>query len=134
MAEELGVPETPSPGMAQLYPGSDGRLYLMTGDGVATPIQVTRSVVLISDADSPYAIDETSGIVFINASAGGVVINLPAGADSRPEGYTFKAVNATNTITLTPSGSETIDGASTLTMSTHDAVRLVWSGTEWGVL
>lgn len=134
MAEELDTPEAPSPGKAQVYPGADGRLYLMTGDGVAVPIMVARAVVHITDADSPYDVDDTNGIIFIDAGAGAVDVNLPPGLDSRPEGYAFKATDATNDITIIPSGSETIDGAAQITLNTYDAAHLVWSGDEWAEL
>jgi hypothetical protein len=68
--------------------------------------------------------------------AGAVAVNLPAGATKQ----IFCIVDgtgdaATNNITITPNGAETINGASTLVLnSNREGVIIAYSGTEWLVL
>lgn len=76
---------------------------------------------------------EFNFIYLVDASSGTVTANLPAAADVF-NGFKvfFKLVDATNALTLDPNGSETIDGASTLSVSNlDDTVGIVCDGSNW---
>ncbi len=71
--------------------------------------------------------------VLADASGGAVVLNLPAASAQAEIIFRIKAVDVTNSITITPSGVETIDGvAGSITMSTlNEIVTLQSTGSQW---
>lgn len=92
----------------------------ITGDGsVGNPLvsaagsgfSYTRTLV----NTTPYAIVPTTGynVYYVDATAGSIVIDFPT-AVANGAWYIIKKIDATaNTVTLNPSGAETIDGLST---------------------
>lgn len=72
-----------------------------------------------------------------DATAGSIVASLPSAA-SAGNGFTvaFKKVDASiNTLTLDGSGSETIDGATTLSITAqNNSVAIVCDGSNWKIL
>jgi hypothetical protein len=76
---------------------------------------------------------EFNYVYLVDTSAGDVTANLPAVADVF-NGFTvyFKVTDATNDLIIDGNGSETIDGATTVTFSAEDQyIGLVTDGTEW---
>ena len=67
--------------------------------------------------NTPYTIAATDSVITCDASLGNVVINLPASAASGREITVKKLDSTVNTCTLTPSGSNTIDGAASVVVS-----------------
>ena len=71
--------------------------------------------------------------VLADASGGAVVLNLPAAATYSEIVFIIKAIDVSNTITITPSGVETIDGtAGSITLTTlNESVHLQSTGSTW---
>ena len=67
-----------------------------------------------------------------DASSAGVTVNLPSAAPN-PVTYTIVKVDATgNTVTIDPSGSQTVNGSATRVLSTQwESVTLVSDGSNW---
>jgi len=87
-------------------------------------------------ADSPVTVLTRDYSLVCTAAAGNVVLNLPA-ASAHPSGvYVIKKTDATaNTVTVTPNGAETIDGAGTLVLTAQNQARTIQSnGTTWRIL
>lgn len=66
-------------------------------------------------------------VVLVTTSGGSVTLTLPLA--SKHQGHTFvvKKMSAANTLTVQRSGSDTIDGATTLAWTTQYAARAVTS-------
>ena len=93
--------------------------------GLAPTVTKTASYTATAD-DHTIRVDTTSG---------NVTISLPAAASSVGRIFYIKKVAASNTVTIDPSGSETIDGSSTATLSSNYEHTTVQSnGTSWDVL
>ena len=76
------------------------------------------NIITVNFAASPYTVLPTSGttIYVVDCTAGNVVLNFPT-AVANTATYGVKKIDASaNTITLTPNGAETIDGAATQTI------------------
>jgi len=78
-------------------------------------------------------------ILSVVAPAAPVVVTLPAVAAVQPGRpyFIIRDDTATQTVTLDGSGSETIDGATTLAVGTagqYGALRIVSTGTAWRVI
>jgi len=86
--------------------------------------------------------DDTAGVpfdVYLCASAGGnVTVTLPAVSDTDVAAgrvVTIFKVDAANDVIIDADGSETINGATTVTMSSQYNYRTIFSnGTEWFVI
>jgi hypothetical protein len=92
--------------------------------------------VAIDDGNSPYTVDcDAVQLVIADSSSAGVTINLPAVASSANKYLTVKHVGSSNNVVLDGNGSETIDGATTHTLSTqYDVVRVYCDGSAWHVI
>lgn len=78
----------------------------------------------------------STGTQLVNATAGAVTVNLPSASLMIWQVYSIKKIDATaNAVTIDPSGSETIDGASTLALTTQwQRVQIQSNGVAWFVV
>ena len=85
---------------------------------------------------TPVTMDEYYDALMVDATTASATVNLPAAADALGKIYYIKKIDATgNTVTIDPSGAETIDGAATEVISTQFQSRTVISdGTEWHII
>ena len=69
---------------------------------------------------------------------GTYTVTLPPAADGKFNGVsgklTFKHSGASGTVTIDGSGSETIDGATTLALTTKTRATIVSDGTAWHII
>jgi len=88
---------------------------------------------LITDADSPYLLQRTA--VICDTTSGNITINLPKVSRNKLVYLVIHKRVAANTVTIDPAGSETIDGNSTLDItSATTSVVLESDGTEWNTV
>ncbi|MHB1310581.1 MAG: hypothetical protein ACYC3L_01095 [Gemmatimonadaceae bacterium] len=62
---------------------------------------------------------EADFVVLCDSTAGNYAVTLPAAASVPGQEFAIKKTVAANTVTITPSGSDTIDGAATLAVTTQ---------------
>lgn len=103
------------------------------GNFVWQGLGVTHAIVTKTASYNATTSDHT---IRVNATSGATTIALPSAATSTGRIYVIKKIDATgNTVTVDPNGSETIDGATTVVISTQYARTTVQSnGTSWDVL
>jgi len=72
-------------------------------------------------------------VIRCDASAGAFTVSLPTASGITGKAYLIKKVDSSaNAITIDPYGTETIDGAATITLaSQYDTVIIVSDGTNW---
>ena len=110
--------------------GTGANTVTITANGLALePVRialVSPDTVLATDAIVSYQL----------TVAGAVAVALPAGVTGTV--YYLKDGTgdaATNPITITPNGAETIDDAATATINTnYGAVTLAYTGAKWEIL
>lgn len=90
----------------------------------------------IATITSTTTLNSTHSTVLVNAATGPVTINLPTAATTTGRQYVIKKIDASaNAVTIDPSGTETVDGAATRSISTQYQVVTVQSnGSAWWVL
>lgn len=76
------------------------------------------NVTTVNFAVSPFALTaDGAGLVIVDASAGNVVLNLPAANVFAALRFQIKRIDATaNTVTINRAGADTIDGATNVTL------------------
>jgi hypothetical protein len=101
---------------------------------VFSPLLITW-VNVSPGTTSPAASDAGSGYL-CNTSSGSITINLPSAASvGSGKGFAFKKTNAANTVTIDPSGAQTIDGVSVFVLSAqYEMVYLVSDGANWDLV
>jgi hypothetical protein len=81
---------------------------------------MAKSIKSIAFSASPYAVLPTDDTVTVDATGGNVVITLPLSATRSGRMLTFSKIDASaNTVTLTRSGADGIQGATTLALTTQ---------------
>jgi hypothetical protein len=114
----------------------------MTIAGTASNAVLVSNIVrdtsqkTITDTDSPYAVTTNDDILFCDSSSGSVTVNLPAVATARQHIVTLIRTSASNSVTIDPNASETINGASTYSawVSARDSIRIIHDTNEWFII
>jgi hypothetical protein len=91
------------------------------------------TVTDVETADSPYTVLATDTHIAVDTSASTITINLPAGTTGRK--VTIFDTGSGNTITINRAGSDTINGATSTTLTTaYQSVTLVFYGGNWTII
>ena len=108
------------------------------GIGTSAPV----STFEVSGSEGHKVVSKTSdytaaneAIILADASSGDVTITLPAASSSTGRTYSIKKTNSANNVIIDANGSETIDGATTKTLSAqYSKVTIVCDGSNWFVI
>jgi len=86
----------------------------------------------ILNVSAAYTTDPTDFVILCETGTGTYTITLPAAVTKKI--YIIKRIG-TNTITVTPDGSETIDGATSFTLSTqYQTLRIIGHSGAWYII
>jgi len=114
-------------------PPTDGFALASTAAGVRTWSAPGTLPHTITTVTSAYTILDTDEILLLDAAAGAFTATLPAAAGISGRSYTLKRINSgTNIPIVAAAGTETIDGASSVNLSSaFQVVRIVSDGAKW---
>src|SRR6056300_592549 len=108
-----------------------------SGDWEAAAQSVSAPSVTVSSPSTSQTLSAPSGIeeAYIYTPTTAITVSLVAAATCG-SGFKYQIKNrSTNTITIDPSGAETVDGSSTFTLSTQEAsVTLITDGSNWFII
>jgi hypothetical protein len=116
-----------------LYRSADNTLKtdssLIIGQGISVDVETITGTSVTLGADD-YAMlidDDTAGST--------VTITLPAAASNAGRVYHIKKLGTTANVVVDGNTSETIDGATTLTMTIqYESIKLVCDGSNWSII
>jgi hypothetical protein len=92
------------------------------------PTSVTSTSVTLTDSDWMVMVDD-------DTAGGTVTVTLPAVADSKGNIYHIKKLGTTASVIIDGNGSETIDGATTQTITTqYVSIQVYCDGSEWFII
>ena len=136
----IGLPNLTSKLTNELYNSHWKRMVDWWNDhdnGVRVWTTLSFGVVVTSTAVS-YSVISTDQVILVDSTSAIRTITLPTAVGIKGKLYTvkdWKGQSATNNITIATTSSQTIDGASTVTMSTnYQTVRVVSDGSNWSVI
>ena len=91
--------------------------------------------VAVREENSAYTVTVNDHVILGDASGGAITITLPPAATGKFI-FHIKKIDATgNAVTIDGDGSETIDGATTQTITTqYNSIMLVSDLTEWWII
>lgn len=80
-------------------------------------------------------LDREDKVMLVDTSSGAVTLSLLPAAQLPGVEYHIKLIDATNNLTIDPDGSETIDGSTTLVVSTVNvSYSIVSDGAQWWIV
>jgi hypothetical protein len=88
------------------------------------------SYAITTQTDS-YLATSLDDVIVINGTD--KIVTLPTAVGIEGKVYTIKNINASD-VTITPDGSETIDGETTQTISQWSAIKIISDGSQWLVI
>lgn len=97
--------------------------------------QQTTQGFLRADVTADYTVEDRITVVKADDTGGAITITLPPAANNEDRHLHVKKVGNTASVTIDADGSETIDGATTLILTTqYESAHLYCDGAEWLVL
>jgi hypothetical protein len=114
-----------------------GKVLVSDADGKSTWGNLdTNNIITTSTTTTATSITPTFSIIYCNTASNSITVNLPAAASSVNKIFNIKRISAgTNLVTISPNGSETIDGNLTVVLYAQwDAIRVHCDGTNWYIM
>jgi|GEM_PF-4125577 len=123
--DKVDAVDTPADGEVLSYNATEGKFEWVpqAAAGGFNVVSVTADYTA-SDRDC----------VLADASGGAITVTLPS-PSANAEVIVKKIDSSTNTVTVAPSGTETIDGASQQVLDTqYEAIHVISDGTDWYIV
>lgn len=103
----------------------------LAGKGLRVIANKLNAEVAYWPVNSNYTISESNRAVVIDASTGALMLTLPLSTSLSAGFYTFVRNSSTGNITLSPSGTELLDGLSTKVLAPGESLILICTGFNW---
>lgn len=89
----------------------------------------------VVSVNSAYTMSLNDCLILGDATSAGFTITLKPAGECKQKLVIIKKTNSANTITIDGDGSETIDGATTQSLTTqYSVLRLMSDGTKWHIV
>lgn len=117
-----------------IYGEFDNDVITINGSHEVTKAIRTSAVETITASSD--TLDDTNYFARCDCSSNNITINLPTAAGNTGLTYIIKKIDATgNTVVIDGSGSETIDGSTTVTItSQYTSQTIISNGTNWDIV
>ena len=131
-----------SAGTNLLYVRDDGNVGIGTEAPLAKLHVVGDAIIngafstIVTTITTDTTLDNTYHIILANATNGTITITLPSATTCSGRQYIIKKVDSsTNAVTVTPQTGQTIDGQTSISITTqNDLRRIVSDGTNWYII
>ena len=115
--------------------GSEDKVGISTG----TPhsgLQIDNSIAFAARAITQnHTVTAGDHTIFANATSTNITVTLPTAANIMGRQYIIKRVDSSgNSVTIDPDGSETIEGASTMTLADQRSVVIQSDNSNWWIV
>ncbi len=95
--------------------------------------QLTEDIQTVTS--STYSIIIRDYIIFLDGTSNTVAATLPLAQGLRNKRFLLKCIDATNTCSFSPGGSDTIDGStSSITLLLNKFVEVISDGQNWEII
>lgn len=98
---------------------------------------IKQGVLDVRTITATATLDADDELVLLDSSGGAFTLSLPKATDDLRDVYILKLTTGSNTVTIDPDGSETIDTLGTDTASLTDANDCIWiapDGSNWQIV
>lgn len=111
------------------------RLFVCQSSTAASAVWIplTPPLRFLASKTAAYTITTSDDIVLCNASSGAFTVTLPTASGNTGLQFVVKRLNSgSNAVTVATAGGQTIDGASTVSLSSqYEFITLVSDGSNW---
>jgi hypothetical protein len=119
------------------FDGTNYRLGIAAGTAPHSTLQVGGSVAMATTTKTAtYTASVSDYTILCNNTSGAITINLPAASGCTGRAYVIKKISGvSNNVVIDGNASETIDGATTRTLTLqYESVLIQSDGSNWFVL
>ena len=113
-------------------PGDRERYRIPLTDNTGAVTTITNHAVVSKTAD--YTATTVDELIIVDATSNTVTITLPTAIGITGRMYMIKCIDATYTVTVDGSGSQTIDGELTQTLSQWENLHIISNGANWLII
>ena len=115
--------------------GGNDKIGISTGNP-HSGLQIDNSVAFAARAiTSNHTATAGDHTIFVNATSGNITVALPTAANIMGRQYVIKRVDSSvNSVTIDPDGSETIEGASTMTLVGQRSIVIQSDNSNWWIM
>lgn len=115
--------------------GSANKIGISTGNP-HSGLQIDNSVAFAARAITQnHTVTAGDHTIFANATSTNITVALPTAANIMGRQYVIKRVDSSgNSVTIDPDGSETIEGASTMTLADQRSVVIQSDNSNWWIV
>jgi len=129
------LPDLPISGLPAVTEPAAGDLYAIVSGGVTSKVSRANNSKIITDSTAKtanYTLTANDEAVKFDTSSGSLTAFLPTAAGIKGKWYSVIKVSASNTLTVEPDGSETINGSLNYAITANNSVITFQSdGSNW---
>jgi hypothetical protein len=131
------LPDLPITGLPAITEPGAGDLYAIVNSGVTSKVTRANNNKIITESTaktSNYTFTANDETIKFDTSSGNITASLPTAVGIKGKWYVAIKTSASNTLTIDPDGSETINGSSTYAITNNNATVTIQSdGSNWYV-
>ena len=129
------MPDLPISGLPAITEPAAGDLYAIVSGGVTSKVSRANNSKIITDSTAKtanYTLTANDEAIKFNTSSGSLTAFLPTAVGIKGKWYSVIKVSASNTLTVEPDGSETINGSLNYAITANNSVITFQSdGSNW---
>ena len=129
------MPDLPISGLPAITEPAAGDLYAIVSGGVTSKVSRANNSKIITDSTAKtanYTLTANDEAIKFNTSSGNLTAFLPTAVGIKGKWYSVIKVSASNTLTVEPDGSETINGSLNYAITANNSVITFQSdGSNW---
>lgn len=129
------MPDLPISGLPAITEPAAGDLYAIVSGGVTSKVSRANNSKIITDSTAKtanYTLTANDEAIKFNTNSGNLTAFLPTAVGIKGKWYSVIKVSASNTLTVEPDGSETINGSLNYAITANNSVITFQSdGSNW---
>jgi hypothetical protein len=131
------LPDLPITGLPAITEPGASDLYAIVNSGVTSKVTRANNNKIITESTaktSNYTFTANDETIKFDTSSGNITASLPTAVGIKGKWYVAIKTSASNTLTIDPDGSETINGSSTYAITNNNSTVTIQSdGSNWYV-
>jgi hypothetical protein len=131
------LPDLPITGLPAITEPNASDLYAIVNGGVTSKVTRANNSKIITESTaktSNYTFTANDETIKFDTSSGNITASLPTAVGIKGKWYVAIKTSASNTLTIDPDGSETINGAANYTITNNNStVTMQSDGSNWYV-
>ncbi len=118
----------------------DPKLFLELSDVyhsifmLADELHKSRYAHTITLTAGTHQAEEYHEMMFLDASAGAITVNLPDATKQKGKSYMFKRIATSGSVIIDPLGAQLVEGGATLSLNSRKSALIQSDGANWWIV